>query len=157
MENNKEVKLVGYPNVISYESTKKIIEQMEKSICKLKIGEMQGTGFFCKIPYIDKLVLITNNHIINENVNEIKIKIKEENKSRIININDRIKYFNKEYDITIIELKDSEINNYLELDDNLIDDIINNYNKNEEYIDETIYIHYFTGNKNPKWIYFLKN
>ena len=147
MEDNKEVKLVGYPNVISYELSKKIIEQMEKNICKIKIGEMQGTGFFCKIPYTDKIVLITNNHIINENVNEIKIKIKEENESRIININDRIKYFNKEYDITIIEIKDNEINNYLELDDNLINDIINNYNKNEEYIDETIYIIQYPENK----------
>ena len=141
MENIKEAQLTGYPNVISYESTKKITEQMEKNICKIKIREMQGTGFFSKIPILDILVLITNYHVINENVNEIKIKLKEENESRIINLENRIKYFNKEYDIAIIEIKDNEINNYLELDDNLINDIINNYNKNEEYIDETIYIY----------------
>ena len=134
-----EAHLVGYPSVVSYD-TKKIIEQMEKDICKIRIGGMQGTWFFCRIPYIDKLVLIANNHVINKNVNEIKIKIKDENESRRININDRIKYFNEEYDIAIIELKYTEINNYLELDDNIINDIINNNNINEEYIDETVYI-----------------
>ena len=127
--------LNGYPNFISYECTKKIIEQMEKSICKIKLGNKQGTGFFCKIPFNNKIVLMTNNHIIDENINEIKIKIKEEKRSRIINLNNRIIYTNKEYDITIIEMnKIDNINNYLELDDNIINEL------NEEYLDKTIYI-----------------
>ena len=46
MDSNKESILVGYPNVISFESSKKIVEQMEKNICKIKIGNEQGTGFF---------------------------------------------------------------------------------------------------------------
>ena len=129
----KEDILSGYPNVISYECTKKIIEQMEKNIFKIKIGDEQGTGFFCKIPYNNKIVLMTNNHVIDENINEINIKIKEEKESRIINLNNRIKYTNKEYDITIIEMNEKDnINNYLELDDNI--------ELNEEYIDKTIYI-----------------
>ena len=129
----KEKILSGYPNVISYECTKKIIEQMEKNIFKIKIGDEQGTGFFCKIPYNNKIVLMTNNHVIDENINEINIKIKEEKESRIINLNNRIKYTNKEYDITIIEMNEKDnINNYLELDDNI--------ELNEEYIDKTIYI-----------------
>ena len=95
-ENEIEEKILNeYPNVISYESTKKIIEQMEKNIFEIKIGNEQATGFFCKIPYKDKIVLITNNHIIDENINEINIKIKEEKESRIINLNNRIKYTNK--------------------------------------------------------------
>ena len=52
----KEKILTEYPNVISYECTKKIIEQMEKNICKIKIGNEQGTGFFCKIPFPDKII-----------------------------------------------------------------------------------------------------
>ena len=56
--------------MFSYECTKKILEQMEKNICKNKIGKEQGTGFFCKIPFPDRKnmfpVLITNNHIIKE-------------------------------------------------------------------------------------------
>ena len=134
----KEDILNGYPNVISYECTKKIIEQMEKNIFKIKIGDEQGTGFFCKIPYNNKIVLMTNNHVIDENINEINIKIKEEKESRIINLNNRIKYTNKEYDITIIEMNEKDnINNYLELDDEL----------NEEYIDKTIYIIQYPENK----------
>ncbi len=54
MEIKKESLLTGMPNVISFECTRKIIEQMEKTICKIKIGEMQGTGFFCKIPFPNK-------------------------------------------------------------------------------------------------------
>ena len=80
-------------------------------------------------------VFITNNHIINLKEDKIIIKIKEEKESLIINLNNRIKYTNKEYDITIIELKEKDnIKNYLELDDNIINDL------NEEYIDKTIYI-----------------
>ena len=53
MAENKEGILRGYPNVISYECSKKIIKQMERNICKIIIGEEQGTGFFCKIPFPD--------------------------------------------------------------------------------------------------------
>ena len=49
MEDVKEKILTGYTNVVSYECTKKITEQMEKYICKIKISETTGTGFFCKI------------------------------------------------------------------------------------------------------------
>ena len=33
---------------------KKIIDQMQKNICKIKIEEEQGTGFFCKMPFPTK-------------------------------------------------------------------------------------------------------
>ena len=109
MEDNKEAKLVGYPNVVSYESTIKIKEQMEKNICKIKIGQEQGTGFFCKIPFPGKKnmlpVFITNNHIINKELlykdnTIIEIDIEEENNIRKLNLNNRMKYTNEEYDIT---------------------------------------------------------
>ena len=48
MEANNESVLMEYPNVISHECTKKILEQMERSICKIKIGKTLGTGFFVK-------------------------------------------------------------------------------------------------------------
>ena len=58
-----------------------------------------------------------------------------------LNLDKRMKYTNEKYDITIIELKETdEIKNFLELDDIIIDDIINNNNKNKEFIDKTIYI-----------------
>ena len=150
MEKQKESLLNGYPNVISYECTKKIIEQMERNICKINIGEQQGTGFFTKIPFPNQNnmlpVLITNNHIINNdtlNKKNIKIKIyiKEDEDVKEIILNKRMKYTNEEYDTTIIEIKkEDNINNYLELDDIIINDISNNINKNKEYINKTIYI-----------------
>ena len=67
MEGHIESFLTGFSKVITYDCTKKIIRQMKKYIFKIKIGQTQGTGFFCKIPFPDKdnmlPVLITNNHI----------------------------------------------------------------------------------------------
>ena len=141
--------LTGYPNEIPYESTKKIISQMEKNVCKIKINNKQGTGFFCKIPFPNKDIMlpvfITNNHLINEKLlykedEKISIFIEEQN-SKKIDLKNRIKYTNEEYDITIIEIKDEdEINNYLELDDTIIEYLINDNNKNGRYLDETVYI-----------------
>ena len=165
MEHEEEIKeikesiLTTYPNLIPFDCTKEIINQMERCICKIKIGDNRGTGFFCKIPFPGKenilKVLITNNHVINEDIlnkkdEEIEIYIKEESDMKKLNLNDRIKYTQsqKEYDITIIEIKEKDkINNYLELDDNIINDLVNNNNnnnnnnnKNVEYIDKTFYI-----------------
>ena len=135
MSSLKESRIIGHPNEISYESTVKIKEQMEKNICKIDIGNRQGTGFFCKIPFPNKdnmlSVLITNNHIIDEKMMEdgveFPVTIKEKKDNLMISLKNRIKYTNQAYDTTIIEIKKEEeeiINNYLELDDKIIDDII---------------------------------
>ena len=150
MADNKEAILTDYLNVISYDCSKKIIAQMERNICKINIGKNQGTGFFCKIPFPteEKMlpVLMTNNHVINEDllnqVNaKIELDIKEEDEVKIINLNNRKKYTNEEYDITIIEIKPQDnINNYLELDDTILNDIVKDKDKNKEYKNKTIYI-----------------
>ena len=151
MESIKEVGFEGYPKLISYDCCQKIMVQMKKHICKINITEEDiGTGFFCKIPFPDKNkmlpVFITNNHVINEKIlykenARISIKIKEDNMDKEINLNNRKKYTNKEYDITIIEIKENdEIKDYLELDEKIINHIINNKNENNEYMKETIYI-----------------
>ena len=115
---------------VSLEKTKTILYQMENCICKIyKNNEVIGTGFLCKIPFNNNLlkVLITNNHILNENDIEnnkiIDINIynkdkKEEIKEIIIN-KKRKKYTNKELDITIIEIKPNidEINKFMEIED----------------------------------------
>ena len=155
MNGNNESNLTGYPSVISYGSIKKIIEQMENSICKIKIGEEQGTGFFCKIPFPDKNymlpVMITNNHIINYNSlyngkGKLSIIIKAENVMKDLDLNldlnNRMKYTNEVYDITIIEIKEKDnIKNYLELDDDIISDTaIKSSIQHIDYMDKTIYI-----------------
>ena len=98
-------------------------------------------------------VFISNNHIINKELLYkdniiIEINIEDENDIKKLNLNNRMKYTNEEYDITIIEIKEEdEINNYLELDYNIINDIIKNDYKNKNYIDETIYIIQFPKGK----------
>ena len=148
----KESTFMGCPNVIPFDCTEKIPNQMKNFICRLNIGEEQGTGFFCQIPFPGKdnmlKVLITNNHVINEDIlykedSKITIYIKAEKNERKLNLNNRIKYTkNKdEYDITIIEIKEEDgINNYLELDDKIMNDIINNENENVDYKGKTFYI-----------------
>ena len=150
MEERNETMLTGYPNVISYNCSKNIIEQMEKNIFKIKIGLEQGSGFFCKIPFPTKEnllpVLITNNHVINENIlykkdEIININIKNEENINKINLNNRIKYTNDNFDVTIIEVKEEDnINNYLDLDDYILNDILDNHNSNKDYLDKTVYI-----------------
>ena len=149
MEGKKESKLTDYPNTISYETSKKILEQMEKNICKIFVEKDQGTGFFCKIPLIGDNaslhVLISNNHIINRESlykkdSKISLYIEEKMKIKIIDLNNRIKYTNENYDISIIEIKESdEIQNYLEIDDIIMKEISDNKNRNDKYIDKTIY------------------
>ena len=144
----EESELIGFPKPISYGCTKKIIEQMEKNICKIEIGDTRGTGFFIKILYKYKILklFITNNHIINEDmlnkkIENIKIKIKSENNYKILNLKNRKTYTNKEHDVTIIEInKDDKIKNFLELDDNIINGLVYNNDTNIEYKDKTIYI-----------------
>ena len=149
MEIQKETNVNGYADLIAYSTTKKILEQMEKYICKINVGKMQGTGFFCKIPILKKEipVFITNNHIINEQIlyknnEKIEIYIEEDIKKKYIELDEkRIKYTDEKYDITIIEIKENdEIKNYLELDDIIMNDLLYDTNKTIQYENDTIYI-----------------
>ena len=158
MEEEEEFQslIVGYPDIISYENTQTILEQMERNICKINLGKNRGrgTGFFCEIPFPDENnmlpVFITNNHVINEKLlyeenSTIEVEIKEFG-VKTINLNNRMKYTNKDYDITIIEVKDTDVlGNNLELDDNIINNVIKNENKNEKYINKTLYIIQYPG------------
>ena len=118
---------------VNISGTKTILNQMINCICKIKYNN--GIGFFCKIPLYNNIMnfLMTNYSIINENY------FKENNKMELILNNDIIKidlnikriiYYNKEYDITLIELKEEDkIKEYIELD-----------NIDEKYENKSIYI-----------------
>ena len=137
-------------SLMTFECMQSAMEQMKKCVCKIRLKDIQGTGFFCKIPFPDinkRLpVIITNNHVINEELlntkgSKIIIDIKEEDSLKEISLDNRITFTNREYDITLIEIKETDnINNYLELHDIIIDDILNNNNKNMVYIDNEVYI-----------------
>ena len=124
----KEKKIRNSPEPVNIAGTKAILEQMINCICKIKIREASGTGFFCKIPLgkNESLnVLMTNYHILDEKYyednKEIHLLLNDEKEAFVIEqLTERKTYFNKEYDITIIELKEEDgIKNFLELDDNL--------------------------------------
>ena len=163
MKNGVDESYIAGNPIITYETSKKILEQMPKYICKIKTenekdNEKQGTGFFCKIPFPDNNnllpVLITNNHIINEKLLytpdiKITIDIKEERDIKVISLNNRKRYTEKEkYDITIIELKETDnIKSYLELNDIIINNIFNEEKRYKDLKDEAIYVMQFPEGK----------
>ena len=133
-----------------YISKKRIIQQMNKSICLICNENSKGTGFLCLISYQISprplRVLITCNHVLNDLKIGDKIKLIFEFEVKIIIIDEsRRIYINKEYNITIIELKENEFedNEYLQIDDFLI------YKENELnkiYKNKLVYIiHYPNG------------
>ena len=136
-EVEKELINEKYPEVVTIEGTKKILEQMEKCICKIftKDGN-KGTGFFCKINDENKdiPVMMTNYHVINDKYikenDKIKITINDDKEDKTIQLRNKIIYTNEEYDITIIEIKEKdEINNYMNLDARYINTIDIIYDK----------------------------
>ena len=142
-EVEKEVYNEEYPKIISIEGTKKILEQMEKSVCKIyKTDGKKGTGFFCNIKYENKEipVMMTNCHVINDNYikenDKIEIVINNDEDNLItILLRNRIIYTNEEYDITIMEIKVEKykIKNYMKL--------YEKYLKNSNIIyDKSIYV-----------------
>ena len=125
MENEKMIK--NSPAPVDIAGTKTILNQMMYCICKIKINATNGTGFFCKIPHKNRSikVLMTNYHVLDDiyyqQNKDITLLLNDEKGVKIINLGiERKTYFNKDYDVAMIELKENDnINNYLELDDNL--------------------------------------
>ena len=120
--------------LVTIEKTEIILKQMKESICKIENKNCDGTGFFCKI--LNKKLLITNNHVINEEIIKnkkiIKVKLNDNKIKKDIKIKDY--YTSIEYDTTIIEIevKDENIN-YLEIDDEI-------FNENIDLDNQSIYI-----------------
>ena len=136
----KESMIKGSVNPVNITSTEKILHQMKHCVCKIKIGKMSATGFFCKVPIINMNFLMTNYHVINEDYTkknkEIQILLNDEKEALVLDLTiKREKYFSKEYDITLIELKENDgIKEYLELDDNILKD-----NEKIYYEEKSIY------------------
>ena len=115
---------------------KEFLEKAIKAVCEIPMSIGFGSGFFCKIPYTenDNLllpVLIANGHVLSEEIlnykNDIEIIIDGETK--IISLNQRKIWNDKEMDFTCIEIKEKEdnIHTFFNLDYNVLD---NNSEKN---------------------------
>jgi len=129
-EEDKENLLKKYPLPVTIDETELILKQMRYSICKIENINGDGTGFFCQIS--NKKLLMTNNHVINEDIiknkNIITVKLNDDKIKKNIKIKDY--YTSIEYDTTIIEINVNDENiNYLEIDDNIFDEDINLDNK----------------------------
>ena len=68
MSEIKEIFLKDALAPVSIKSTEIILDQMKNCVCKIHKGKINGTGFFIRISYNNKLydLLITNNHVLNK-------------------------------------------------------------------------------------------
>ena len=126
---------------------------MEKYSCLIncKDGGL-GTGFFCKIPFPDFYnllpVLITNNHVLNEEDlkigNTIQITLKKENKITIyIDDTRKTHSIKKPIDITMIEIKKADcinMDDFFEVDEGIFSENGLKYENNTIYL-----LHYPKG------------
>ena len=120
-------------------------------ICKID-GNKAGTGFFCKIERGEELipVLITNYHVIDDNYMKQNkyLKFYINDKSHIIDLNSESKIYsssNNEYDMMIIRLKEGQVNNYLDIDENIFEDNSENF-----YENDSIYILHYANAEEAK-------
>lgn len=141
-------------NPISYENTKKIITQMEKNVCIIKMDNLSAGGFFCKIPLQEKnnkliSALLTNNRFINDNIlneknKEIFISTKQEPSPKSIKLDKNERFIGRyrKFGITIIEIKETDgIKDFFEIADN------NGENNNSYINNKCIYMIHCKGDK----------
>ena len=132
IQGDKEKLLNKYSLPITIDETEIILKQMKNGICKIENKNGHGTGFFCQLSHLNKKFLITNHHVISEEIikeNEIIRVTLNDNKIKK-NIKVKCFYYNKDYDTTIIEIEDENIY-YLELDEDILDE---NSNINNESV-----------------------
>ena len=138
---------IDYENLFVFEKMK---EKIQSKICKIYLSNhKKGIGYFCIIHFtLNKLIhaLITNNNLIDESFlkngkNSIKLSMNNNTESIEINLDNRIKFTNKDYDITIIQIfkEENKANDYFVLDYGL-------YFKND------INIYMLNNSKNEKLI-----
>ena len=144
--------MVEYMKPISKQSTQRILEQMNN----ISFGIIKDTNqicFFTKIKYknINIPVMITNYKIIKYITNNNYINIYINNELNKIEIG-KGKYFNNEYDLAVIEIKKNNKIKFLELDENIYEKEIENYNNNE-----MIYIISYNNNNDINVVYIIIN
>lgn len=128
-------------------TSKKIIYQMEKCICKIYLEEGgTGTGFFLKIPFSNQSllpVLVSTSFIIDSKAikgDSIKISLNDDKELKEIKLKDTIRkiFIDDKLITTFIEiLPEDKISDFLEIDEHLFtDDKIfeNIFIKNSIYI-----------------------
>jgi small GTP-binding protein len=117
-------------NSINLKGMQNFIITLDKKICRIILSDSYGSGFLCKIPYPEKddvfKVLITNNHVLNEQtlktIKKIRIEINKSQKEINLNAERKI-WTDKNLDYTIIEILNSDnFNDFLVADYNDVND-----------------------------------
>jgi hypothetical protein len=158
-ENKNEAKIIDNNIEINDKQLKKLKEKGEKATCRIIAKDeegngINGSGFFCKILYLNKTikVLFTNNHILNKESIQIGKKIKLVYKG-----------FRKELEITEKRFcKTSILNDFTciqILEEDKIEDFfeIENYNNNNYDYEDIVIIHYpYGGNMKINSGHFIK-
>ena len=148
-----------YPNPVTKQSHKKILSQMNNFFYKIdKKDEIKlGECIFLCIKYQNKNipVLMTNYEIINEkylsNNNDLDVLISNE----IFNIEfESTKYLNKEYNLTMIEIKENKNNkiNFIDIDEYLKEKDLRNY-----FYNESIYTLFYNKKRDIRVVYGIIN
>ena len=118
----------NHNQLVYYSLIKQIINSnIDKCVCKIITKNKKGTGFFCDVRQKSIKILITNNHVIDktflDSEKKLNYSITENNTEILKEINlekERYKYTDEKLDFTIIEiLKEDNINNYLEINNNI--------------------------------------
>ena len=120
LKGNKEEDKTQINNkIIEKKNKEKNLNDCEKKVCKLKYGDKTGTGFLCIIPSKGKKLLLTCNHLFDENFinKDIKNVEKEKylelffnkNEKKKINLYyDRYIFTDKILDFTLIDILDDD-------------------------------------------------
>ena len=113
---------------------------INKVLFKYIYNNKSGIGYFCLIPFPDKknlLPIIILNNLTMEKIHFIQgqkinlIRDKNEKSSEIKLHTDIKIYSNKKYNITFIEIPKNMSENYLQIDDDLMKDNLNEIYKNK--------------------------
>ena len=158
---SKEKLIKDSPEPVTISGTKTILNQMINCICKIKVQESLGTGFFCKIPIKNKgetPFLFTNYHVLHKNYFDkskiLKLLLNDEKEIKHMNLGiSRMYYFDEKYDIALIEIRNEDnITNFLGLDDNLFRD-----DEDTIFKTKSIYVLHYPNGKNASVSYGLVN
>ena len=141
-------------NPISYENTKKILNQMEKNVCVIKMDNLSAGGFFFFFSLQRRggeiiTALLTNNRFMNDNIlnqnnKEIFISTKQNPSPKSIKLDNKERFIGryKKYGITIIEIKEKDgIKDFFEIADD------KNENNSSYINNKCIYMIHCKGDK----------
>ena len=127
----------NYLSPISKKCQNKIYNQMNFSFYDIKISkEKYEIGFFSFIKYNNKkipVIIMSDDQKNEEKFNSIEVMMN--NKKEIITL-EKTRYRNKDCNIMVIEIKEAQKDklNFIEIDDNLFINKLENYHKESIYI-----------------------